>query len=99
MDERRMGEYVPSTTRAEANESVDRQKRYSQIKECLSEKPRQTAKEIAVMMYIKGYIPNTERNFTAPRLTELSQMGVVEAVGKTKCKFTGKMVSVYELST
>ena len=31
-----------------------------------------TAKEIAVEMYKKGYIPSDERNFTAPRLTELS---------------------------
>lgn len=97
MIERRPGEYIPNETRAEANETVDRNKRYMQIVECLTEKPYQTAKELAVMMYIKNYIPNTERNFTAPRLTELSQMGKVEAVGKKKCKFSGKMVSVYAL--
>ena len=72
MIERRPGEYVPYGTRAEANETVDRQKRYAQIIECLRERPQQTAKEIASMMVGKGYIPYADRNFTAPRLTELS---------------------------
>lgn len=97
MIERRPGEYIPYDTRGEANETVDRQKRYCQIIECLKEKPKQTAKELAVMMVEKGFIPFSDRNFTAPRLTEMSQRGKVEAVGKTKCKYTGKMVSVYDL--
>lgn len=96
-EERRPGEYVPFETRAESNETVDRQKRYAQIKECLKEKPKQTAKEIAIMMYSKGYIPNTERNFAAPRLTEMCQRGIVDVVGSTKCKWTGRTVSVYDL--
>ena len=95
--ERRPGEYVQYDTRAEANETVDRNKRYAQIIECLREEPKQTAKEIACMMVAKRYIPYADRNFTAPRLTELSQRGVVEAVGKKECKWTHKMVSVYDL--
>ena len=43
----------------------------------------------------KGYIPTSERNFTAPRLTELSKMGVVEPIGKKMCQYTGKTVAVY----
>ena len=97
MIERRPGEYVPYDTRAESNETVDRQKRYEQIIECLKEKPKQTAKEIAHMMAKKGYIPTNDRNFTAPRLTELSYKGIVEAVGKKRCEWTGKTVSVYDL--
>lgn len=97
MEERRPGEYVPFETRAEANEKVDRQVRYSQIKECLMECKNATAKEIAVMMCKKGYIPTAERNYTAPRLTEMSHNGVVEPIGKTRCKYTGKTVSVYAL--
>lgn len=97
MIERRPGEIIQFDTRAEANETVDRVKRYTQIIECLREKPQQTAKEIAVMMCKKGYIPYSERNFTAPRLTEMSQRGIVEAVGKTKCRYTGKTVAVYAL--
>ena len=97
MIERMIGEYVPHQTRAEANEKVDRQKRYNQIIECLTEKPNQTAKELACSMLAKGYIPYCDRNFTAPRLTELTQKGVVEPVGKKECKWTHKMVTVYNL--
>lgn len=92
----RNGEVTTLSTRAEAHDSVDKQKRYSQIIECLNVRPM-TAKEIAVMMCDKGYIPNSERNFTAPRLTELSQDGVVEPYGKKRCEYTGKTVAVYRL--
>ena len=70
--------------------------RYIQILERLN-KPK-TAKEIAVELYELGYIPSTERNYTAPRLTELEQIGMVQVVGKRKCDYTGKMVAVYRLT-
>ena len=97
MTERRPGEYPPFEARAEANEKVDRQKRYAQIKECLKEKPEMTAKEIAVLMYFKRYIPTSERNFTAPRLTEMMNAGTVEVIGKKRCKYTNRKVAVYKL--
>lgn len=97
MIERRAGEYTTHETRAEANETVDKVKRYTQIIECLREKTQMTAKEIAVRMCEKGYIPTTERNFTAPRLTEMSQRGIVEPIGKKKCQYTGHTVAVYQL--
>lgn len=86
-------------TRAEANESVDREKRYAQIVEILGEGGdiRLTAKQLAVIMCRRGLIPNEERNFTAPRLTELSQKGIVEPCGKTRCIYTGKTVTLYRL--
>ena len=83
-------------TRTESYESIDKNLRYSQILECLDGK-EMTAKEIAVEMYKKGYIPSDERNFTAPRLTELSIKGIVEPVEKKKCSYTGKTVSVYKV--
>lgn len=88
---------IPSETRAEAHETVDKQKRYRQIKECLAGSDGMTAKEIAVMMMRKGYIPTSERNFTSPRLTEMLKTGEVDIIGKKKCQFTGKKVSVYVL--
>ena len=97
MIERQGGEYIPFETRHDAHELVNKQQRYSQIIECLTEKPNQTAKELALMMAQKGYVPFAERNFTAPRLTEMTQTGIVDAVGKTKCKWTGRTVSVYAL--
>ena len=96
MEERRPGELTTYDTRAEANETVDRQKRYSQIIDILRERPM-TAKEVAVMMMRRGYIPTSERNFTAPRLTELSDRGIVEPIGKKRCPYTGKTVAVYQI--
>lgn len=84
-------------TRTESYEKVDKQKRYSQILEILQGGKEMTAKEIAVEMCNRGYIPNNERNFTAPRLTELSIKGIVEPIGKQKCEYTGKSVSVYKV--
>lgn len=69
-------------------------KRYEQILERL-DKPK-TAKEIAVELFELRLIPSTERNYTAPRLTELEKMGLVEVIGKKKCDWTGKQVAVYK---
>ena len=84
-------------TRSESHEQVDKQLRYSQILEILQGGKEMTAKEIAVEMHNRGYIPTSERNFTAPRLTELSRNGVVEPIGKQRCAYTGKTVCVYGL--
>ena len=89
---------VTFTTRGDANESVDKEKRYKQIIGIMKEyKFPMSAKEIAVAMHKKGYTPTSERNFAAPRLTELSGKGVVEPCGKQKCFYTGKTVAVYHL--
>ena len=92
---RQYGEYPAIETRAEAHESVDKEKRYKQIIECLTQP--MTAKEIAVEMCQRGYIPTSERNFSAPRLTEMQKAGKVEIIGKKKCSYTGKTVSVYAI--
>lgn len=97
MIERKAGEIPTLDTIGEAHDSVDKKKRYSQIIECLEIGQEMTAKEIAVMMMQKGYIPTSERNFTAPRLTEMMMRGIVEPVGKKKCKYTGQTVTVYAL--
>ena len=97
MELRNYGENTTLETRHESNEKVDRQKRYAQIKEILGDYGELTAKQIAILMFKKGFIPTSERNFSSPRLTELCISGDVEVIGKTKCEFTGKKVSVYKL--
>ena len=97
MIERLPGTIPTFETRSESNESVDKKKRYSQIIEILTGGKEMTAKEIAVEMHNRGYIPTSERNFTAPRLTELSYKGIAEPVGKQRCTYTGKTVAVYKL--
>jgi len=94
MEIRRLGETPTLETRSEAEATVDKQRRYKEIMECLREGDM-TAKECAVVMMNKGYIPTSERNFTAPRLTEMSKAGMVEPVGKKKCQYTGRTVAVY----
>ena len=84
-------------TRSEANEAVDKKKRYKQILEILQGGKEMTAKEIAVEMCQRGYVPTPERNFAAPRLTELSIKGLVEPCGKQKCSYTGKTVALYKM--
>ena len=71
--------------------------RYEQILDRLMTGEK-TAKEIAVELFDLQLIPSTERNYTAPRLTELEQMGIVEVVGKKKCSYSGKMVAVYKIT-
>lgn len=94
---RRYGENTTFETRHESYEKVDKKKRYVQIREILAEWGELTAKQIATIMFKKGYTPTSERNFTSPRLTEMCINGEVEVIGKTKCEFTGKTVSVYKL--
>lgn len=69
--------------------------RYQQILEILKNR-EMTAKEIAVEMFDLGLIPSTERNYTAPRLTELTKYGFVKVIGKKKCNWTGKQVAIYK---
>ena len=95
MIERLPGENTTLETKVQTEQEVDKQKRYSQILEVLGDK-EMTAKEIAQEMYMREWIPTNERNFTSPRLTELSLEGIVEPVGKKKCMWTNKMVSVYK---
>lgn len=90
-----MIESITLLNRHIANEQVDKQKRYQQILEILGDK-EMTAKEIAQVMYEKGYTPTNERNFSSPRITEMLINGRLEVVGKKKCEWTGKSVSVFK---
>ena len=86
-------------TRRKSFEEIkpNRKVRYEQILEslCLGNK---TAKEIAVELYRQKLTNTDERNTTAPRLTELEKMGLVEATAKKTCKYTGKTVTVYKIT-
>lgn len=98
MEKRQYGTNPMSENRHDSNESVNKSLRYRQIKSILRTRKRGlTAKQIAVLMYKNGFIPTAERNFSAPRLTELCEKGIVEPIGKTLCEYTGKKVTVYAL--
>lgn len=99
MKRRQYGENTTAETRHDSNETVNREKRYAQIIQVLKETELEglSAKQIANIMMQKGYIPTDERNYTAPRLTELCKKGIVEPIGKEVCCFTGKKVTLYAL--
>lgn len=88
---------ITQQTRQMSFEDIKEKKkiRYEQILDILKNR-EMAAKEIAVELFDLGLIPSTERNYTAPRLTELVKMGVVKVVGKKECKWTGKQVAVYK---
>lgn len=98
IEKRRHGINPLIETKKESEVLVDKQKRCSQIIEILkeSEEPL-TAKEIAVRMYKKGYVPTSERNFSAPRITELLNKGKLDCVGTKLCEYTGKNVGAFVL--
>lgn len=74
-----------------------RKMRYEQILDRLMTGVK-TAKEVAVELFELELIPSTERNYTAPRLTELEKMGLVKVIDKKICEYTGKKVAVYEIT-
>lgn len=99
MTDRRPGELTTLETRSAAEEQVNKNLRYRQIIAILDIYGAKglTAKEIAVNMCANGDIPTSERNFTAPRLTELGRKGIVEPIGKKICSYTGRKVTVWGL--
>lgn len=97
MELRRVGEIPTFDTRGESFEQVDKKKRYKQIIEILTGGKELTAKEIAIEMCNRGYTPTSERNFSSPRITELLKNGVLDCIGKKKCNYTNKTVSVFKL--
>ena len=71
--------------------------RKKMILNALSKNGEMTAQEIATELYKSGHIPSDERNFTAPRLTELRKEGKVEPIEKKLCTKTGRKVTVWAL--
>ncbi len=83
-------------TRRESYEAIKpkRTDRRNLILEILGSR-QMTASEITEELLAKGYIKYYDRNFVAPRLTELKDAGIVETVGKRLCKRTNKNVAVW----
>ena len=54
-----------------------------------------TAQEVATVLLLDEITPTDERNFAAPRLTELAKAGLIEMVGKKICDKTGRKVTIW----
>ena len=81
-------------TRKEANENIDKERRCRDILAVLDQEPM-TAKEIAVELFRRGLTASADRNNAAPRLTEMTRDGRVQPIGRKKCIYTGKTVTIY----
>ena len=82
---------IPKETRLESYEQVSTisEIRKTIILDILNERSQMTAQELASDLHNRGHIPSDERNFAAPRLTELRKDGKVTHVGKKYCSKTG----------
>ena len=87
---------ITKQTRRESNGLVNRDKKREMILEQLSYGPA-TAREIAEVLYRKKRVLTPARDETAPRLTEMTQEGIVEVCGKKKDSRTGRKAAVYRI--
>ena len=88
---------IPKETRRESYNAVlpTLTTRHKIVLQILKDCGDMTAQEIAAELQKRGITPTDERNFSAPRLTELADMGLVRAVRKKTCGKTGKTVTVW----
>ena len=84
-------------TRRESFEAAkaDAAARRRVILEILTERGGMTAREVAGELHRRGITPTDERNFAAPRLTELYHAGKIITTGKKPCAHSGRNVAVW----
>lgn len=84
-------------TRRESYDAIKakRNDRRNLILEVLGSR-QMTASELTEELLAKGYIKYYDRNFVAPRLTELKEAGIIQTVGKRLCTRTGKNVAIWK---
>lgn len=84
---------ITKETRAESLNELDKNKRYAEIRDGLrNEFNGLTARQLA------NKLGSEERNYTAPRLTELVAKGEIEVISKRYDEKTKRNVAVYALS-
>ena len=90
---------ITHETRREAHEKIKPKKpgRKQLILKTLESMGEGTAVGVARRLCHQGYIAYPDRNYVHPRLTELSDAGIVETFRKEKDIRTGRMVAVYRI--
>lgn len=84
---------ITKETRAESLNELDKTKRYEEIRYALkNEINGLTARELAKKL------GSEERNYVAPRLTELTRKNEIKVISKRYDKKTKRNVAVYALS-
>lgn len=87
---------VEETRRAGYESVVDKRADRSDVILSILGSKQMTVSEIVKALLDDGIIKYYDRNFVAPRLTELKEAGKVKVVGKRKCIMSGKMIAVWE---
>jgi predicted ArsR family transcriptional regulator len=84
-------------TRRESHKAANRDAaaRRRVILEILTERGGMTAREVAGELHRRCITPTDERNYAAPRLTELYKTGKIATTGKKPCPQTGRNVAVW----
>ena len=97
--ERNYGEATTLETRHDSYELALRKakRRYDEIIGILSPGYKMTIRDIMYEMMKQGYIAEPDRNFVAPRVHELMELGIVEPCGKKKDNKTNRMVTAFVL--
>lgn len=85
---------ITKQTQRESHEKVDKQVIRNNILNELSY-GNMTAREIAVVMHRHGLVTEPTRQQVQPRLTELTQEGLVEVIGKRYDSRTNRHVALY----
>lgn len=84
---------ITNETRAESLNELDKTKRYEEIRYALkNEANGLTARELAKKL------GSEERNYVAPRLTELTRKNEIKVISKRYDKKTKRKVAVYALN-
>jgi predicted ArsR family transcriptional regulator len=88
---------IPKETRYEIYENMkpSLRERQRSVLAILWQRGDMTEQEVADTLCFLRVTPTNERNFATPSLTELSDKGLVMAVGKKICKNTGRTVTVW----
>ena len=88
---------IPQETRRESYQTAKQNAatRRRVILEILTEHNGLTAREVAGELHRRGITPSDERNYAAPRLTELYKAGKVDCASKKLCPITGRNVVVW----
>lgn len=85
---------ITKQTQRESHEKVDKQVIRNNILNELSY-GNMTAREIAVVMHRHGLVTEPTRQQVQPRLTELTQEGLVEVIGKRYDSRTDRHAALY----
>lgn len=87
---------ITKGTRIMSYKQTDKQPLRQLVLETLSGS-QLTAREIAVEMHARGLLPYPARAVIQPRITELVEAGIIEAVGTKLDTETDRKVAVYKV--